>query len=264
MNRLLQLRSDLQRRVQAATGTQAPSLLASVLTPAIYLLPGEENGAGSHRGGGPHGVQDWPVWEGSPLVFLLAVRLSEVQMFDLDEVLPTRGWLNVFVAREVLSGGASPEACAVVVTPDEEVCEVEPLEGAGACERQAFDFALGFHSVPQDYEFARLEEAIRAGDEAEALGYEVLPEEIEAVQDEDYLLGKQLYSTAMGLEHVHDLRTLVRGQEDTRLRALLTLRVSGAWPFFEGNSLLALTFFIPPGDLRAGRFDRVLVDFTVD
>lgn len=210
----------------------------------------------------------WPTYEGMPQLFLLAIRLSELRPFDQDGVLPAEGWLNFFVAPEVFEGRGSPDACAVIHSPDEVApCMQPPMEGL-CFEWEGLTFGQGVHSVLQGYEFGREDEYDAAFAEFEALGFDVLPAEVEALQEADYLLGKQLYSTAAGIESTHDLSAFIQEQQgyaDASLRALLTLRRdTGAWSFFQDNSLMSLTFFVELDDLHAHRFGRVIVDTTAD
>ncbi|MFT2718953.1 DUF1963 domain-containing protein [Deinococcus sp. A31D244] len=265
-------RDQIEREVQAATGSPAPSLLAQAFTPVIYLhrierLPPvqEERRVGplSHQGGFPRGVSSWPQHEGKPQRFLLGIRLSELMDHDHDSLLPPKGWLNFFMARNVTTGKAPLTACTVVFYPEENPPPLLPPSGATrSLLRLRCEPAL--HRFPQAYEFATQGEYEAALMELNAIqpGYRGHPHH--APQQTDYLLGKQRPSNRLGLEVDRDVAAFAReqhGRPDTRLRALLSLTsFNRNWPFFEESRVLSVTFFIEESDLRAHRFDRVIVD----
>lgn len=269
MNTISALRSDVDGRVRAATGASSPSVLANALTAAIYLHhTSDATHAQSHRGGHPHGVSCWPTFGETPQLFLLALRLSEARAYDLEGRLPSVGWLNFFIAAEVVEGMAPLDACAVIYNPDESApLTVPPVEGL-CVELRGLTFGQGIHSVMQSYEFRMTETYDAACTEFEALGFNVISEDSASLQEADYLLGKQMYATAGGIETMHDPAAFVQqrhGHPAPALRALLTLRRdTGAWSFLQDNSLMSLTYFIELGDLTGHHFDRVVVDATAD
>nr|WP_255579170.1 DUF1963 domain-containing protein [Deinococcus sp. RIT780] len=217
----------------------------------------------SHQGGFPHGVSSWPQHEGKPQQFLLGIRLSELMDYHHDGLLPPRGWLNFFMARSVTTGKAPLTACTVVFCPEENVPPLLPPDG-GTRSSQRLRCEQALHRFPQAYEFATQGEYEAALMELNAVqpGYRGHPHH--RPQQTDYLLGKQRPSNRLGLEVNRDVAAFAReqnGRPDSRLRALLSLTsFSPNWPFFKESRVMSVTFFIEASDLRAHRFDRVIVD----
>jgi len=86
-------------------------VLAAMLRPAVALktrpVTDDDLAVGATRVGGepdlPHDLA-WPVGEEGPLLFVLQVRLRQVEPFDLEGLLPADGLLSVFAdafARDV-------------------------------------------------------------------------------------------------------------------------------------------------------------------
>ncbi|MGM9320563.1 DUF1963 domain-containing protein [Deinococcus aquaticus] len=231
------------------------------------MTPGPQ----SHQGDLPHGVNSWPEHEGKPQRFLLSIRLSDLLDYDYDNLLPLRGWLNFFMARNVMTGKAPLTACAVVFCPDETAPQLLPPDGFTR-RLLRLRCAPDLHRLPQAYEFATRSEYETALAELDALQPahlkhpHTLRHQTDLINRTDYLLGKQRPSNRLGLEVDRDVAAFAReqhGRPDTRLRALLSLtHFSRNWPFFEGSRVLSVTFFIEESDLRAHRFDRVIVDIV--
>ncbi|CAM3808688.1 hypothetical protein DESA109040_21910 [Deinococcus saxicola] len=262
------LRLATMRRL-GALGLDGPSRFARALTPAIFLH--------GQRGGQPRGTQTWPVYDGQPMVFLLAVCLADVRPFDQDAALPAEGWLNFFVAPSVSTHPSPLDACAVIHVPDAQVSDAQarptlpPRDGL-CFSPQPLTFTSGLHSALQDYEFGSADDYAAAFAEWEALDFsDGRGDEEAGAADTDYLLGKQIYGTEAGLETPRDLGAFYQqrfGLAPSGFRALLTLRRApgdAAHEFISASdSVMSLTFFIEAQDLQAAHFGRVLVDVTVD
>lgn len=191
------------------------------------------------------------------------MRLSELMDYHHDGLLPPRGWLNFFMSRSVTTSKAPLTACAVVFCPEENAPPLLPSDGATRSLLR-LRCAPDLHRFPQAYEFATQGEYETAVTELNAIqpGHRGHPHH--RPQQTDYLLGKQRPSNRLGLEVNRDVAAFAReqhGRPDTRLRALLSLtNFSPNWPFFKESRILSVTFFIEASDLRAHRFDRVIVD----
>ncbi|MGM9320565.1 DUF1963 domain-containing protein [Deinococcus aquaticus] len=261
-------REHLQKDVQKATGSNAPSILARTAIPAVEFVQTKPSPQlKSHQGGLPHGVTRWPEHAGQPQLFLLAVRLSDLKAVQNLDLLPPEGWLNFFMAPDVMTGAAPLTACAVVFTPDE---AAPPLK-APAQNLTGMNVTLKWirdaHHVPQAHEFATQGEYEAAAAEMNAINNlenAYADPKVHAHNTNSYLLGKQWYANPLRLRTDRDVAAFTReqhGRDDTQLQSLLTLtRVGGQWPFFEGTRVVSVTFFIETSDLHAWQFDRVIVD----
>ncbi|MFT2718954.1 DUF1963 domain-containing protein [Deinococcus sp. A31D244] len=273
-------RDTIEQNVREETGSEEPSVLAGAVTSVMSLYDGRRpsyqraNAAaltsdGTHRNGLPHGVTRWPEFESRPQQFLLAVRLSEVSGGDPEGALPPRGWLNFFMAPEVMTGAAPLTACAVVFTLDEKAPMLAAPAGHLTSPAQMLGSMGTFHYIPQPHEFATPGEYETAMAERRVLQTRapaLTEDRWNSHSTEDYLLGKQWYANPLHLRTDRDVAAFAREQhrrDDTRLQSLLTLtRLNEGWPFFEDNRVLSVTFFIEPSDLKIRRFDRVIVDVT--
>ena len=164
----------------------------------------------------------------------------------------------------VLDTGLPHDACTVTSTPDEDVTMRRPPAPTLTVPGRPLALSASVHSTLQAHEFPDTETFLAAFEEVEALGDEVLNGHVEQVHAADFLLGKQIYVTAAGLEgrpHLHD-GARSRGVARPELRALLTLREGeGGWPFLDGT-LRSVSVMIDAGALRDRRFGRVSVDIT--
>ncbi|MFT2718955.1 DUF1963 domain-containing protein [Deinococcus sp. A31D244] len=259
------VRRGIEQGVQAATGSSEPSVLARAAILSLELFHANLSPeVQSHQGGRPHGVTRWPEHDGRPQLFLLAIRLSELKEFQREDLLPPEGWLNFFMAPEVMTGEAPLTACAVVFTPDEAAPTLAAPAGSATAQPVGLEWSTHAHHIPLAHEFSTPDEYEAAATELKAL--RVLNPFPQTHITTDYLLGKQWYANPLHLRTDQDVATFTReqhGREDTRLQSLLTLTsLSRHWSFFEGTRVLSVTFLIEASDLQARRFDRVIVDVT--
>lgn len=268
---LQECRTLVEEAVHAATGVHQPSLLARELAPAIYLRRTRPSWrVQSRQGGRPRGVRAWPHFEGRPQWFLLGIRLSELRGLDHGGLLPPRGWLNFFMPPEVMTGTVPLNACTVTYTPRETVLPVRGPTHNPLNWQEGLHFIWGVQYGPEQDELTTPDEYDAAWDEEKALtnSSDNRPTgELELIHNTDYLLGKQSNANVHGTESWRNVAAFAReqhGRDDIQLRALLSLTdFRNDWPFFCDTNVLSVTFFIEESDLKACRFDRVIVDVAV-